>query len=126
MGTRVVTILFPLLVPTNATEYNTLSKNKTENIVVDIVRVAASIPDDEGLHEEHGLVVVDLGMKMKHGTCLNLSSAADHDASIASGLNVHALDVVGEASADALRITPPPRKKRTAILVIIACVPRNS
>ena len=93
---------------------------------MDIVRVAASISDDEGLHEEHGLVVVDLGMKMKHGTCLNLSSAADHDASIASGLNVHALDVVGEASADALRITPPPRKKHTAILVIIACVPRNS
>lgn len=93
---------------------------------MDIVRVTASIPDDEGLHEEHGLVVVDLQMKMECGACLNLSSAADHDASVASGLNVHALDVVGEASTDTLRITPSPRKKRTAILVIIAWVPRNS
>lgn len=37
-----------------------LVQNKTENIVMDIVRITTSISDNEGFIEEHRLVVINL------------------------------------------------------------------
>ena len=58
MCIRVVTIVEAHLF--QQTGDRSLGEDKTENIIVDIVGVAARISDDEGLHEEHRVVVVNL------------------------------------------------------------------
>ena len=123
MCIRVVTIVEAHLF--QQTGNRSLGEDKTENIIVDIVGVAARISDDEGLHEEHRVVVVNLLVTRQQGQYLDLTSANDHDASVGGGLDIHALDVVGETSTNALRIRMA-RENTTAILVIIAWVPRYS
>lgn len=100
MCIRVVTIVEGVLL--QQTEDLPLGKDKTENIIMDIVGVAARISDNEGLHKEHRIVIVNLFVTRSQIPYLNLTSAHDHDATIGGRLDIHTLDIVGKTSTNSL------------------------
>ena len=70
---------------------------------MDVVGVVAIISDNEGLREQHGLVVVNLQVTVSHlFQYLNLSSASDQNSIISGGLDIHGLDVMAEVSTETL------------------------
>ena len=84
-------------------------QNQTENIIVNVVLIVATITDDESLGKHHWRVIINLRITAHAETNSDHSSAANEDTAVASGLDVRRLDVVSKRSSNALRSDSSPK-----------------